>query len=152
MQQDSWSNRTTRERISCATLQNRALQRRLAFAASTHHTQIMGKVAGAFILLLGGVFGALLSGFGIWAPCVSWFTVAGALIAAVAISWLGAVLLQTAPMAALLFAMPMLAGMVFATWAHQWWASVILLTCTIIPFGALALYQFDQRKSGQRGA
>jgi hypothetical protein len=129
-----------------------ALQRRLAFAASTHNARIMGKVVGAFILLLGGIFGTLLSGFGIWTPRVSLFTVAGGLIAAVAISWLGAVLLQTAPLAAFLFAIPMLAGIVFATWAHQWGACITLLACTIIPFAALALYQFDQRKDGQRGA
>jgi hypothetical protein len=152
MQQDSSSNRTTREQISSATLEDRALQRRLAFAASTHNARIMGKVTGVFIMLLGAIFGALLSGFGLWTPRVSWFTVPGALIAAIAVSWLGAVLLQTAPMAALLFAIPMLAGMVFATWAHQWWSSAILLACTIIPFAALALYQFDQRKSGQRSA
>jgi hypothetical protein len=147
MRQDP-SDRTTRERISSASsLAERALQRRLAFAASSGNIRIVGKLTGGFILLLGFIFGALLSGFGVWTPHVSFITISGVLIAAVVISWVGAVLLQTPPLAALLFAFPMVVGAAFAAFASQWWACAALLASMIIPFAALALYQFDQRKS-----
>ena len=146
MRQDP-SDRTTRERISSASLAERALQRRLAFTASTRNARIVGKLTGGFILLLGFIFGALLSGFGVWTPHVSFITISGVLIAAVVISWVGAVLLQTPALAALLFSFPMVVGAIFAAFAHHWWASAVLLASMIIPFAALTLYQFDQRKS-----
>jgi hypothetical protein len=126
------------------------MQRPLAFAASTRNARIVGKLTGGFILLLGVVFGALLSGFGVWAPHVSVMTVGGALTAAVAISWFGAVVLQTPPLAALLFALPMVVGAIFAVFARQWWGCAALLGSLTIPFAALALYQFDQRKPAYR--
>jgi len=135
MHQDT-SNRATRDRTSSVTPEGRALQRRLAFAASTRKARIVGKFTGGFILLLGVVFGVLLSGFGVWTPHVSFITISGALIGAVVISWVGAVLLQTPPLAALLFSFPMVVGAVFAAFARQWWACAVLLVSMTIPFAA----------------
>jgi hypothetical protein len=41
----------------------------------------------------------------------------------------------------------MVVGAVFAAFAHHWWACAVLLASMAIPFAALTLYQFDQRKS-----
>jgi uncharacterized membrane protein YoaK (UPF0700 family) len=146
MRQDL-SDRATQARTAAITPEGHVLQRRLAFAASTRNARIVGKLTGGFILLLGFVFGALLSGFGVWMPHVSFITISGALIGAVAISWFGAVLLRTPALAALLFSFPMVVGAVFAAFARQWWACAVLLASMAIPFAALTLYQFDQRRS-----
>lgn len=115
-------------------------------AASIRNAEIRGKLAGAFIVLLGVVVGVLLSGFGIWAPYVSFISVTGALASALLISWVGAVALQRAPLAALLFSVPLAVGIGFAAFARHWWASGVLVACMIIPFAALTLFRFDQRK------
>jgi hypothetical protein len=120
--------------------------RTAAVAASIRSASIRGKLGGAFILLLGGIFAALLSGFGVWTSHLSFITVTGALIAAALSSWIGAVVLRTAPLAALLFSAPMAVGLVFAALSKQWWGCAVLLSCMSIPFAALALYRFDQRK------
>jgi uncharacterized membrane protein YoaK (UPF0700 family) len=146
MRQDL-SDRTTHQGTAAITPEGRALQRRLAFAASTRNARIVGKITGACILLLGIIFGALLSGFGVWTPHVSFITISGTLIGAAAISWFGAVLLQTPALAALLFSFPMVVGAVFAAFARQWWACAALLASMVIPFAALTLYRFDQRKT-----
>ena len=125
--------------------------RTAAVAASIRSASIRGKFGGAFILLLGGIFGALLSGFGLSTSNLSFLTVTGALIAAVLSSWIGAVVLRTAPLAALLFSAPMTVGLVFAAISKQWWGCAVLLGCMLIPFAALALYRFDQRKPDHSG-
>jgi len=125
--------------------------RTAAMAASIRSASIRGKLGGAFILLLGGIFAALLSGFGVSTSHLSFITVTGALIAAVLSSWIGAVVLRTAPLAALLFSAPMAVGLVFAAISRQWWGCAVLLSCMLIPFAALALYRFDQRKPDHSG-
>jgi hypothetical protein len=115
-------------------------------AASVRSAVLRGKLAGGFIVLVGAIVGVLLSGFGIWTPHLSFITVGGALVAALIISWVGAVALQRAPLAALLFSIPIALAIGFAAIARQWSACIALLACMIIPFAALALYQFDQRK------
>ena len=122
-----------------------------AVAASIRSASIRGKLGGAFILLLGGFFAALLTGFGVSASHLSFITVTGALIAAVLSSWIGAVVLRTAPLAALLFSAPMAVGLVFAAISKQWWGCAVLSSCMLIPFAALALYRFDQRKPDHSG-
>jgi hypothetical protein len=115
-------------------------------AASIRSAMVRGKLAGGFIVLVGAIVGALLSGFGIWTPHLTFITVAGALIASIVVSWVGAVAPQRAPLAALLFSVPIVLAIGFAAVARQWWGCVALLACMIIPFAALALYQFDPRK------
>jgi hypothetical protein len=132
--------------VAVSTPADQVLQRRLALAASTRNERTVGKFAGAVILLLGGIFAALLSGFGMLTPHLSLLTVTGALLAAILSSWIGAVVLRTASLAALLFAGPMMVGLVFAVISRQWWGGAVLLACMFIPFAALALYRFDQRK------
>ncbi|MCI0744613.1 MAG: hypothetical protein L0Y58_04325 [Verrucomicrobia subdivision 3 bacterium] len=121
-------------------------------AAAVRSGGFLGKLAGGFALLLGGVFGLLLSGFGVWAPHVSMGSVAGALVAGAAISWVGAVLLQTRWLAAALFSLPLALGVVFAAMSHRWWGCAGLLAAIAIPFVALGIYQFDQRKPHHNAA
>jgi hypothetical protein len=134
------------------TTESRAAQRSNAFAASTRNARVFGKIAGVFILLMGSVCGALLSGFGVWTPHVSFMSIALALVAAVGISWIGAVLLETPPLAAMLFAIPLAAGMAFTIASRQWGSCAVLFGAMVIPFAALALYKFDLRKPDQRRA
>jgi hypothetical protein len=152
MHQNSSSKKSARAGAPASTPAECALQRnRLPFAASTRKAQIVGKFAGAGILLLGGIFAALVSGFGMSTPHLSLITVTGALLAAILSSWIGAVVLRTASRAALLFSAPMAAGLVFAVISRQWWACATLLVCMFIPFAALTLYRFDQRKPDRTG-
>src|SRR5688500_1186487 len=107
--------------VAASTPADQALQRRLAFAASTRNVRIVGKFAGAVIFLLGGIFAAPLSGFGMSTAHLSLITVTGALLAAILSSWIGAMVHRTASLAALLFSAPMAVGLVFAVISRQWW-------------------------------
>ena len=127
-----------------------SLQRRRTFAASlatgrNRTSKVLGISAAVLALVLGGLFGMALSGFGFRTAHVSVLSVGGALVAAVVISWVSAVALQTPWLAAALFSVPMAVGVVFAAMSHHWWACAVLLVSILIPFVALALYQFDQR-------
>jgi hypothetical protein len=151
MHQDLSAKNKTRAGAAASIPAESALQRKLAFTASTRNAQIVGRFAGAAILLLSGTFAALVSGFGMTTPHLSWISVIGALGAAILSSWIGAVVLRTASLAALLFSAPMTVGLVFAVISRQWWACAVLSACIVIPFAALTLYQFDQRKPDRAG-
>ena len=97
-------------------------------------------------LFSGGLFAVLLTGFGGFVDNLSVLSVAGGFLAAIIISWLGAVLLQTRWLAAILFSVPMAVGISFAAMSHQWWRCVILFACAVVPFVVIGLLQFDRRK------
>jgi hypothetical protein len=127
-----------------------SLQRRRAFAASLatgrdRTSKVLGISVAVLALVLGGLFGMALSGFGFGTAHVSVLSVGGALVASIAISWVSAVVLQTRWLAAALFALPMAIGILFAAMSHHWWACAVLLVSILIPFAALAIYQFDQQ-------
>jgi hypothetical protein len=102
--------------------------------------------AAGLALVLGGIFAVSMSGLGEASrPALGLIVVA--LIAAVVISWLGAVLLQTRWLAAVLFSAPIAAGLPFAAISHQWSRCFALLACVILPFAVVGLFRFDHRRS-----
>jgi hypothetical protein len=109
-------------------------------------TNIFAIFAGVLALFLGGVFGVMLSGFGIHAARLSVGSVGGALVAAIIISWLGAVVLHTRWLAAILFSLPMALGILFAARSHQWWSCVAVFACIVVPFALAGLFRFDDRR------
>lgn len=109
-------------------------------------THLFPILAVVLALFLGGLFAVLLSGFGGYASRLSVLSVAGGFLAAIIISWLGAVLLQTRWLAAVLFSVPMAVGISFAAMSHQWWRCVIVFACAVVPFALVGLFQFDHRK------
>ena len=109
-------------------------------------TKILAILTAGLALFLGGVFGMMLSGFGIFAARLSVGSVGGALAAAIVISWLGAVVLQTRWLAAILFSFPMSLGILFAASSREWSRCVAVLACIVVPFAMVGLFRFDDRK------
>jgi len=98
------------------------------------------------------VFGMMLSGVGIYAARLSLGSVGGALVAAISISWLGAVVLQTRWLAAILFSVPMALSLLFAARSHQWWRCLAAFACIAVPFAMVGLFRFDDRKHHSHAA
>jgi hypothetical protein len=115
-------------------------------------TKFFALLTGGLALFLGGVFGMMLSGFGIYAARLSVGSVGGAFVAAIIISWLGAVVLQTRWLAAILFSLPMALGILFAASSHQWWRCLAAFACIAVPFAMVGLFRFDDRKHHSHAA
>jgi hypothetical protein len=109
-------------------------------------SKIFAILVASLALFLGGVFGMMLSGFGIFAARLSVGSVGGALVAAIVISWLGAVVLQIRWLAAILFSSPMALGILFTAGSHQGWRCLALFACIVVPFAMVGLFRFDDRK------
>ena len=103
-------------------------------------------LSASLALLLGGIFGMTLSGFGPCAARLSVGSIGGALVAAVIISWLGAVLLQARWLAALLFSLPMALGIMFAALSQHWGRCIAMVACIVVPFAVVGLFRVDRRK------
>lgn len=104
---------------------------------------------GGLALLLGGIFGMMLGGYGICAARLSVTSVGEALAAAVILSWLGAVALRTRWLAAILFSLPMALGFLFAAAAHRWGRCAAIFPCIVASFGVVAMFRVDRRKRDQ---
>jgi hypothetical protein len=117
-----------------------------AASTRTDMTHILAIFTAGLALFLGGVFGMMLSGFGIYAARLSVGSVGGAFVAAILISWLGAVVLPTRWLGAILFSAPMALGILFAASSHQWWRCLAVFACIAVPFALAGLFRFDDRK------
>jgi hypothetical protein len=104
-------------------------------------------ISAGLALFLGGIFGMALSGFGPCAARLSVASIGGALVAAVIISWLGAVLLRARWLAALLFSLPMAVGILFAALAQHWGRCIAMFACIVVPFAVVGLFRADRRKT-----
>jgi len=82
-------------------------------------TRILPNVSVGLALLLGSLFGTMLSGIGPCAARLSAASIGGALAAGIIVSWLGAVFLQTRWLAALLYSLPMALVVMFPALSHQ---------------------------------
>jgi len=123
-----------------------------AASEPTDKTQIFAILVASLALFLGGAFGMMLSGFGIFAARLSVGSVGGALVAAIIISWLGAVVLQTRWLAAILFSSPMALGILFAARSHQGWRCLAVFAGFVVPFAMAGLFRFDDRKHQSHAA
>ena len=101
---------------------------------------------GGLALVLGGIFGTMLGGYGLCAARLSVASVGGALVAAVAISWVGAVALRTRWLTATLFSLPMVLVFLFAAAAQRWGRCAAILPCIAVSFAVVAMFRFDHRK------
>ena len=108
-------------------------------------TNLFPILAVVLALFCGALFAVLLSGFGGYASRLSVLSMGGGFLAAIIISWLGAVLLQTRWLAAILFSLPLAVGISFAAMSHQWWRCVIVFACAVVPFALVGLFRFDHR-------
>ena len=114
--------------------------------------RIFAILSAGLAVVLGGLFAMVLGGFGPCAAGLSVGSIGGALVAGVIVSWLGAVLLQTRWLAALLFALPMTLGFLAAALSHQGWRCVAVLGSILLPFAAVGMFRVDHRKYRDRTA
>jgi hypothetical protein len=109
-------------------------------------TKILSVLSAGLALLLGGIFGTMLSGFGPFAAQLSVASIGGALVAALITAWLGAVLLKTRWLASLLFSAPFVVGLLFAALSQQWGRCLAMLPCVAVSFTVVGLFTADGRK------
>jgi hypothetical protein len=98
------------------------------------------------------MFSMVLSGYGPFAARLSAGSITGAVVAALTVSWLGAVLLQTRWLASLLFSSPLILALLFTSLSQQWGRCIALLACIVVSFAVVGLLGFDRRKSHGHGA
>ena len=115
----------------------------------TDMTKFPAILVGGLALVFGGIFGMMLSGYGICAARLSVSSVGGALVAAVVLSWLGAVALRTRWLAAILFSLPMVLGFLLAAAAQRWGRCGAIFPCIVASFAVVAMFRVDHRKHGQ---
>jgi hypothetical protein len=101
---------------------------------------------GGLALLAGGLFSMMLGGFGFCAARLSVSSVGGAFVAAVSISWIGAVALRTRWLATILFSLPMALGFLVAAAGQRWWRCAAIFPCIAASIAVVAKFRFDHRK------
>ena len=112
----------------------------------TDMTKFCAILVGGFALLFGGIFSMMLGDYGMCAARLSVASVGGAFVAAVIISWLGAVALRTRWLTAVLFSLPMVLGFLVAAAAQRWWRCAAIFPCIAVSFVVVAMFRFDHRK------
>jgi hypothetical protein len=112
-------------------------------------TKFFAILVGGLALVLGCIFGMMLSGYGICAARLSAASVGGALAVAVILSWLGAVALRTRWLTAVLFSLPMVLSFLFAAAAQRWGRCVAIFPCIVASFAVVAMLRVDHRKRDQ---
>ena len=103
-------------------------------------------------LLVGSIFSVMLSGFGPLAAELSAGSIGGALVAALIVSWLGAVFLQARWLAPVLFSSPFAVGLLFAVLSRHWGRCIALFACIVVPFVVVGFLGIDRRRIANRGA
>jgi hypothetical protein len=109
-------------------------------------TKIFAILAAGLALFLGSLFGMMLGGFGICAARLSVVSVGGTLLAALIISWLGAVTLRRRWLAAILFSIPMALGFLFAAMSHDWGRCGVVFACIVVSFAVVLLFSIQPQR------
>jgi hypothetical protein len=123
----------------------RTNERRVAVQASIRADRNTGRTWNAVAVLLGSGVAAMLSGFALWTPIVSGFSVVASFAVAIALAWAGAVFLPKPSAGVLWFASPIIIGAFCAAIVREWAAFAVLIGCMIVPLASLALYRTDAR-------
>jgi hypothetical protein len=104
------------------------------------------------LALLAGIFvSMMLGGIGPWAAELSVRSIGGAIAAAIVVSWIGAVFIQTRWLPPMLFSLALALGLFAACLSRHWGRCIALIACIVVSFLVVAFFGFDRRKIENRG-
>jgi hypothetical protein len=114
-------------------------------------SKLIPVVSGCLALVAGIVVSMMLGGIGPWSAELSVWSIGGAIAAAIVVSWIGAVFIQTRWLPPLLFSSALALGLLAAGLARHWGRCIALLACIVVSFLVVAFLGFDRRKIEDRG-